>query len=65
MSSSSYLASIIFSVLLIIFGVIIIMNPAGTMTAFAIIISILMIVSGLTNIFLFISLRDFKGAVYY
>lgn len=65
MSSSSYLASIIFSVLIIIFGVIIIMNPAGTMTAFAIMISILMIVSGLTNIFLFISLRDFKGSVYY
>ncbi len=65
MSSSSYLASIIFSVLLMIFGVIIIMNPAGTMTAFAVIISILIIVSGLTNIFLFISLRDFKGAVYY
>ena len=65
MSSSSYLASIIVSVLFIIFGVIIIMNPAGTMTAFALIISILMIISGLTNIFLFISLRDFKGAVYY
>lgn len=65
MSSSSYLASIIFSVLIIIFGVIIIMNPAGTMTAFAIMISILMIVSGLTNIFLFISLRDFKGSIYY
>ena len=65
MSSSSYLTSIIFSVLLIIFGVIIIMNPAGTMTAFAIMISILMIVSGLTNIFLFISLRDFKGSIYY
>ena len=65
MSSSSYLTSIIFSVLLIIFGVIIIMNPAGTMTAFAIMISILMIVSGLTNIFLFMSLRDFKGSIYY
>ena len=65
MSSASYLAGIIFSVLLIIFGVIIIMNPASTMTAFAIIISILMIVSGLTNLFLFISLRDFKGSIYY
>lgn len=65
MSASSYLASIIFSVLLIIFGVIIIMNPTGTMTAFALIISILMIISGLTNIFLFISLRDFKGSIYY
>ena len=53
MSSSSYLASIIFSVLLMIFGVIIIMNPAGTMTAFAVIISILMIVSGLTYIFIY------------
>lgn len=65
MSSSSYLASIIFSVLLIIFGVIIIMNPAGTMTAFALIISIVMIITGLTNIFLFMSLRDFKGSIYY
>ena len=65
MSASSYLASIIFSVLLIIFGVIIIMNPTGTMTAFALVISILMIISGLTNIFLFISLRDFKGSIYY
>ena len=58
--SANYLTSIIFAVLLIVFGVIIIMNPAGTMAAFALIISILMIFTGLANIFLFISLIDFK-----
>ncbi len=63
--SANYLTSIIFAVLLIVFGVIIIMNPAGTMAAFALIISILMIFTGLANIFLFISLRDFKGSIYY
>ena len=65
MNTGSYLISLVFSVLLIVLGVVIIMNPAGTMAAFTLIISILMIISGITNIFLYMGLRDFKGAVYY
>lgn len=65
MSSISYLISIIFSVILILFGIIVITNPAGTMAAFAVIISIIMIVTGIANIFLYLNLRDFKGAAYY
>lgn len=65
MSTSNYLISLIFAVILIIFGAIIIMNPTGTMAAFALIISILMIITGLTNLFLYFNLRDFKGSVYY
>lgn len=65
MSTTNYFMSIIFSVILILFGIIIIANPAGTMTAFAVIISIIMIITGLANIFLYINLRDFKGSIYY
>ena len=56
MNTGSYLMSIVFSVLLIVLGVVIIMNPAGTMAAFTLLISILMIISGITNVFLFVTL---------
>lgn len=60
-----YIISLIFAVFLIFFGITIIMDPTGTMVAFAIIISILMIITGITNIFLYINLHDFKGSIYY
>lgn len=65
MNGISYLSSIIFAILIIIFGGIIIANPEGTMAAFAVFISIIMIFTGILNIMLYRSLKGFKGSIYY
>lgn len=65
MNGFSYLTTIIFSVLIIIFGGVIIANPDGTMAAFAVFISIVMIITGILNIMLFRSMREFKGSFFY
>ena len=65
MNNFNYISTIIFSVLLIIFGGIIIANPEGTMAAFAVFISIIMIITGIFNITLYRSMKEFKGSVYY
>lgn len=65
MNTFNYLSAIIFSVLIIIFGGIIIANPDGTMAAFAVFISIVMIITGIFNIMLFRSMKDFKGSFFY
>ena len=65
MNNFNYISTIIFSVLLIIFGGIIIANPEGTMAAFAVFISIIMIITGIFNITLYRSMKEFKGSIYY
>lgn len=65
MNMFSYFSAIIFSILIIIFGGIIIANPDGTMAAFAVFISIVMIITGIFNIMLFRSMKEFKGSIYY
>lgn len=65
MNAFSYFTAILFSVLIIIFGGIIIANPDGTMAAFAVFISIVMIITGMFNIMLFRTMKEFKGSIYY
>lgn len=65
MNTLNYFSAILFSVLIIIFGIVIILNPEGTMAAFAVFISIVMIITGVFNIMLYRSMKEFKGSIYY
>lgn len=65
MSNSKFIIGMIFSILLAVFGVLIILNPTLTMSVITIFISIFIIITGISNIFLYITMRELPIAVYF
>lgn len=65
MSNASFVLGIVFGALTVALGIIILFNPVATVAAITVLISILMVITGIGNIFFYFNTREFKGAIYY